>query len=99
MPLHKSTLLLHSVFYTTQFVCTTCVRLVFQWHTHGAALLQVPKVGRLETLSGGSKQSQSTSSKLRLTADSSGQIASSLQHVDSAADSHPRQTDSQPRSQ
>lgn len=53
------------------------------------------KSGRLESLSGGSKQSQSTSSKLRLTADSSNQIASSLQHVDSDADSHPRQTDSQ----
>ena len=54
------------------------------------------KSGRLESLSGGSKQSQSTSSKLRLTADSSNQIASSsLQHVDSDADSHPRQTDGQ----
>lgn len=54
------------------------------------------KSGRLESLSGGSKQSQSTSSKLRLRADSSDQIASSLQHVDSDADSHPQQTDSQP---
>lgn len=56
------------------------------------------KSGRLESLSGGSKQSQSTSSKLRLTADSSNQNASSLhqQHVDSDADSHPRPADSQP---
>ena len=53
------------------------------------------KSGRLESLSGGSKQSQSTSSKLRLTADSSNQPASSshLQHVDSDADSHARQAD------
>ena len=65
--------------------------------THGQFCLAAgAKSGRLESLSGGSKQSQSTSSKLRLTADSSHQIASSLQHVDSDADSHPRQTDSQP---
>ncbi len=55
------------------------------------------KSGRLESLSGNSKQSQSTSSKLRLTADSSNQPASGvhLQHVDSDADSHPRRATSQ----
>lgn len=55
------------------------------------------KSGRLESLSGGSKQSQSTSSKLRLTADCSNQPAPSgarIHHVDSDADSHPRQTTS-----
>ena len=54
------------------------------------------KSGRLESLSGGSKQSHSTSSKLRLTADSFTQNASSQQRVDSDADSHPRQANSQP---
>lgn len=56
------------------------------------------KKGRLESLSGGSKQSQSTSSKLRLTADSSNQPSCSgahLQHGDSDADSHPRLATSQ----
>lgn len=60
-------------------------------------LLAGAKSGRLESLSGGSKQSQSTSSKLRLTADCSNQPAPSgarIHHVDSDADSHPRQTTS-----
>ena len=49
------------------------------------------KSGRLESLSGTSKQSHSSSSKLRLTADSSNHLAASshLQHIDSDADSHP----------
>ncbi|KAL0030908.1 hypothetical protein WJX79_000471 [Trebouxia sp. C0005] len=58
------------------------------------------KSGRLESLSGGSKQSQSTSSKLRLSADSSNLLSSGrphLHHVNSDADSHPRRATSQAR--
>ena len=74
-----------------------CMMCVCEAHQQGCATVGA-KSGRLESLSGGSKQSQSTSSKLRLTADSSNQIASGShqQHVDSDADSHPRQADSQP---
>ena len=58
------------------------------------------KSGRLESLSGGSKQSQSTSSRLRLSPDSSNLLSSGrphLHHVNSDADSHPRRATSQAR--
>lgn len=58
------------------------------------------KSGRLESLSGGSKQSQSTSSRLRLSPDSSNVLSSGrphLHHVNSDADSHPRRATSQAR--
>ena len=58
------------------------------------------KSGRPESLSGGSKQSQSTSSKLRLSADSSNRLSSGrprLHHINSDADSHPRRATSQAR--
>jgi len=58
------------------------------------------KSGRLESLSGGSKQSQSTSSKLRLSADSSNRLSSGRprsHHINSDADSHPRRATSQAR--
>lgn len=70
--------------------CCACLTCHIRHTTVGA------KSGRLESLSGGSKQSHSTSSKLRLTTDSSNQNVSSQQHVDSDADSHPRQANSQP---